>query len=134
MKSSYTFPCLFSYEGSQINVSFPDLPGCFTYGNSEVEAFRNARAVLEGFLYAMEIDNDDIPAPSKIKAKITEKDEVLTLVSVLMGPVRDEMENKHIKKTLTLPKWLNDIAVENNVNFSRLLQTSLKKYLDISRT
>ncbi len=45
--------------------------------------------------------------------------------------VRDEMENKSIKKTLTIPKWLNDIAEKNKVNFSQILQTALKDYLGV---
>ncbi len=45
--------------------------------------------------------------------------------------VRDEMENKSIKKTLTIQKWLNDIAEKNKVNFSQILQTALKDYLGV---
>lgn len=48
-----------------------------------------------------------------------------------MPLVRDEIENKSIKKTITIPKWLNDLAEDKGVNFSRLLQVSLKKYLGV---
>jgi hypothetical protein len=48
-----------------------------------------------------------------------------------MPVIRDEIENKAIKKTLTIPKWLNDIAEQNNVNFSHILQSALKKHLGI---
>jgi hypothetical protein len=50
-----------------------------------------------------------------------------------MPVVRDEMENKAIKKTLTIPKWLNDIAEKNKVNFSQVLQSALKEYLGVVR-
>lgn len=53
------------------------------------------------------------------------------LIDIWMIPVRDQMKNKCIKKALTIPKWLNDIAIENNVNFSAILQSSLKDYLGI---
>jgi hypothetical protein len=43
------------------------------------------------------------------------------------------MENKAVKKTLTIPKWLNDVAEKNNVNFSQVLQSALKEYLGISK-
>ncbi len=49
-----------------------------------------------------------------------------------MPPFRDEMRNKAVKKTLTIPKWLDDIAVENNVNFSHILQDALKSYLGVN--
>jgi hypothetical protein len=48
-----------------------------------------------------------------------------------MPVVRDEMSNKAVKKTLTIPKWLNDAAVESDVNFSQVLQATLKKYLGL---
>ena len=49
-----------------------------------------------------------------------------------MVPVRDKMENRSIKKTLTIPKWINDIAVENNINFSQTLQSAIKEKLGIT--
>jgi antitoxin HicB len=36
---------------------------------------------------------------------------------------------KSIKKTLTVPKWLNDLAIENNVNFSQTLREALRQEL-----
>ena len=48
-----------------------------------------------------------------------------------MPPVRDEMAERAVKKTLTIPKWLNDLAEENKVNFSRILQDGLKEYLGV---
>jgi len=49
-----------------------------------------------------------------------------------MPPYRDKMANKAVKKTLTIPKWLNDLAEEKGVNFSYILQRSLKNYLGIT--
>jgi post-segregation antitoxin (ccd killing protein) len=49
-----------------------------------------------------------------------------------MPPFRDEMEQRAVKKTLTIPKWLDDLAQEHNVNFSHLLQSALKQYLGVS--
>jgi len=51
-----------------------------------------------------------------------------------MPIVRDEMENRAVKKTLTIPKWLNDIAEKNKVNFSQVLQSALKEYLGVLKT
>ena len=46
-----------------------------------------------------------------------------------MIPVRDYMKNKAVKKTLTIPKWLNDVALESNVNFFSLASNSNKRLL-----
>ena len=131
MKSNFSFPCIFTYEEKGINVTFPDLPGCITFGVTEEDAFKNAKEALEGFLYFMEKDNDAIPAPSKINTLVLKKNEVITQIFIWMIPVRDEMQNKHIKKTLTIPKWLNDVGIKNKINFSHLLQVAIKQYLDI---
>lgn len=133
MKDRYVFPALFEYEGDDINVSFPDLPGCLTFGKSEEEAIFNAKEALEGYLYVLESDNDEIPEPSKVKDIERSVNEVVVLVDVWMPLVRDQESNKAVKKTLTIPKWLNDVAEQNNVNYSHLLQAALKKHLGINR-
>ncbi len=131
MAETYIFPCVFTYEEEQINVSFPDLPGCFSYGNTEKEAFYNAKEALEGYLYLSELEKEDIPKPSELSSLSLDENELVTLVRIWMAPVRDEMENKTIKKTLTIPKWVNDLGLKNKINFSRLLTVSVKKYLDV---
>ncbi|BCJ87055.1 hypothetical protein [Effusibacillus dendaii] len=50
-----------------------------------------------------------------------------------MPPFRDEMEEKAVKKTLTIPKWLDDLAQDHKVNFSHVLQDALKKYLGVNQ-
>ena len=50
-----------------------------------------------------------------------------------MPLVRNEMEEQSVKKTLTIPCWLNKLAEEQNINFSKLLQSALKEYLKIKR-
>jgi hypothetical protein len=107
------------------------LPGCITEGDTMEEALHMAKEALELHLYGMEEDEDEIPNPSRPEElKVPEKFFV-SLVEVWMPVIRDEMENKAIKKTLTIPKWLNDVAEKNNVNFSQVLQSALKEYLGI---
>jgi len=48
-----------------------------------------------------------------------------------MPLVRDAIESRAVKKTLTIPKWLDDMAIEQGINFSRTLQEALKHQLDI---
>ena len=79
----------------------------------------------------MEQDNIDIPEASSITDIKLEKDESIAWINVWMVPVRDKMENKSIKKTVTIPKWINDIGVENNLNFSQLLQSAIKEKIGI---
>lgn len=129
----YIFPAVFeSGEEKGYVVTFPDLPGCITEGDTLEEAYGMAKEALELHLYGMEEDEDNIPEPTKPNKIIINKDSFLSLIEAWMPLVRNEMSNKAVKKTLTIPKWLNDEAEKNKVNFSQLLQSSLKDYLGIS--
>ncbi len=130
-KDRYIYPAIFHYADDGISVNFLDLPGCFSYGDTDIEALNNAKEALELHLFGLEDDNDEIPEPSHIRNIHPEENESVVMIDVWMVPVRDFMKNKAVKKTLTIPKWLNDVAIQNNVNFSHILQVAIKDYLGI---
>ncbi|ABB14034.1 type II toxin-antitoxin system HicB family antitoxin [Carboxydothermus hydrogenoformans] len=130
-KDLYVFPAIFDYAEDGISVEFPDLPGCLTCGDNTEEALKNAKEALELHLYGMEKDNEPIPEPTPIDKIKIESNQVLVLVEAWMPLVRSEMDNKAVKKTLTIPKWLNDLAEKKKINFSRVLQQALKEQLGI---
>jgi len=128
----YIFSAIFEPgEHKGYTVTFPDLPGCVTEGGTLEEALLMAREALELHLYGMEEDGDLIPCPTPPENVHVPAGAFVTPVEAWMSPVREEMANKAVKKTLTLPKWLNDIAERENVNFSQILQSALKQYLGI---
>lgn len=120
-------PC----EEGGYTITFIDLPGCISECDDVEEGMRNAKEVLELHLWGMEEDDDTIPAASKPEQIKLEAGEFIVPVCVYMPPVREEMNNKAVKKTLTVPYWLNKIAEEQKVNFSAILQKSLKESLGI---
>jgi predicted RNase H-like HicB family nuclease len=130
-KDHYIFPAIFDFADDGISISFPDLPGCFPCAHSIEKAIKNAKEAMALHLWAMERDDDPIPEPTPIDKIHLEPNQIPYLVEVLMPLYRDAIENSSVKKTLTIPQWLNRIAEENNVNFSQLLQSSLKKYLHL---
>lgn len=132
LKDKYVFPAVFDYANDGITVTFPDLPGCITTGNDEVEALVMAKDALMLRLYSDEADGSEIPIPTKLKDIDHEPNQAVVLVDVWMVPFRDKMRNKAVKKTLTIPKWLDDVAKEADINYSAILQNALKKHLDIS--
>ena len=130
----YIYPAVFEAgEEKGYVVTFPDLPGCITEGDTMEESLHMAKEVLELFMYGIEEDGDVVPAPTAPERIEPPANSFISLVEVWMPMVRDEMENRAIKKTLTIPKWLNDVAEKNKVNFSQLLQTALKDYLGVAR-
>ena len=129
----YIFPAVFDPgEKGGYCVTFPDLPGCITQGDTLEEALRMAKDALELHLWGLEDDGDPVPTPTPPAKIPAPTGGFVNLIQVFMPPVRDEMSNKAIKKTLTLPKWLNDLAEREKINFSRELQSALKNRLGIT--
>lgn len=130
-KDRYIYPAIFDYADDGISISFPDLPGCFSCANTNEEAISMAREALGLHLYSMEEDNDMIPEPSSVNKISLEPNQVVVLVEVIMPVMREAIENYSVKKTLSIPQWLNKLATENNINFSQVLQKALKEQLGI---
>jgi predicted RNase H-like HicB family nuclease len=131
MKDTYIYPAVISFDDDGISVEFPDLPGCVSCADTTEEATKNANEALRLHLWGMEKDNDFIPTPSDIRGLKLDANQIPLLVEVFMPPVRERLNNRFIKKTLSLPAWLNAEAEAKGVNFSQVLQTSLKDYLGI---
>lgn len=123
----YCYPAVFSYEdGKEIAVVFPDL-NLATSGEDDEDAFFSARDALGGRLELMEEDGDEIPSPSKISEIQLAENERASLVDVYMPPIRMEGVTKPVRRTVTIPSWMNAKAMELNLNFSQILQEALGK-------
>ena len=77
----------------------------------------------------MEEDGEAIPLPTPISKIHSSVNQYLTLIEAWMPPFREKMLNKATNKTVTIPRWLDILAKKNNVNYSHLIQISLKEYL-----
>ena len=126
-----TYPAIFTRNGDSISVEYPDLPGCVTCAHSEEEAAERAKEALEGFLYYMEKDKDPIPLPTPFDRVKTEPGQAVSLISVRMDIVREEEKNRSITKSVTVPAYLNELAMEAHINFSSTLQEALKEKLGV---
>ena len=119
-------------EEGGYSVSFPDLPGCFTEGDDLTEAMEMAQEAACGWL-AGEIDNGkEIPqaTPREDIPKVEEG--FINMILLDLDEYRKNHGNKAVKKTLTIPEWLNTRAMEEGINFSQVLQEALKEKLNIA--
>lgn len=130
----YIYPSIFSFDNDGISVEFPDLEGCFTCGDTTQEAITNAKEAMGLHLFGMEEDNETIPTPTDIKDIKLEDNQSIVLIEVYMPIIREAINNQSVKKTLTIPRWLNNLAEKNNINFSQLLQSALKDILNVPKT
>ena len=129
--AKYIYPAVFTPEDGGYVVNFPEFESCYTEGDTLEEAMEMADDVLCLPLYDMEETGKEIPAPSSVKEIKTDGDAFVSLVHCDTVEYRKFFDNKAVKKTLTIPNWLNTIAERQGVNFSLILQNALKKELNI---
>lgn len=131
------YPACFYKENDGYSVIFPDLNYLATQGDSLEDAMEMAVECLAGYLYSSKADGADIPAPSSLAdidpvaiSKELSPDELIgkafvNMVSVDVDSYAKEHFNKSVRKTLTIPAWLNTAALEQGINFSQTLQEAL---------
>ncbi len=132
-KDYYIYPAIFCYNRDGISISFPDLSGCISCASTDEEALYMAKDALGLYLVCAEEDNEILPKPSKLNEIILKQNERAVLIEVNMPLFRLSVENSSVKKTLTIPKWINDLAEKNRVNFSFVLQNALKELLKLNK-
>ena len=133
-KDRYSYVAVFSYEEDGISIEFPDLPGCLPCAEKDntEEALKNAKEALGLHIWGMEQDGEEIPVPTPITSIHLDSNEVPVLIEVFMPPVRERINSRFVKKTLSLPAWLAAKADEDGVNCSRIFQLALMNYLQVS--
>jgi predicted RNase H-like HicB family nuclease len=131
--AKYVYPAIFSKdEDGLIFVDFPDVKSCYTQGNDMADALEMAEDVLCLTLYHLEKDGKEIPEPSAPGAFTLKENDVVSLVHCDTIFYKRFYSSKVIKKTLTIPSWLNDAALEKNINFSQTLQNALIEQLNLA--
>lgn len=110
-------------------VSFPDIPECMTQGDDMQDAYEMAVDALGLSLSTMEDAGEVIPEASQLD-RVDAEDGTLIIVEFDMAEYRRRHSSKAVKKTLTIPEWLNEAAVRENINFSQVLQEALMKKLN----
>lgn len=133
MKDRYSYIAIFDIADDGISIEFPDLPGCLPCADDLDEAVKNAREALGLHLWGMERDNDPIPKPTALKDIHCDANQMPVVVDVFMPTFRDKLNNRFVKKTLSLPAWLADMADADGVNCSKVFQNALMDYLGVKQ-
>lgn len=131
--SKISYPAIFHQDNNAYFVEFPDLQGCLTNGDTVESAYENAKEALGLYL-----DTDDdtydrvINKPSSIEEIFLKNpNSIVMLVEYDSIEYARKYKTRAVKKTLSIPEWLNDLAIKENINFSSVLQEALLKKLNI---
>ena len=124
--AKYVYPAIFTpEENGGYSVSFPDLDGCYTCGDNLSDALIMAEDVLAFYLYDEEKAERKIPTPSSAKEFKFGKNEFVNYIACDTAEYAKRNNNRAVKKTLTVPEWLNEAAIKAGINFSQTLQEAL---------
>ena len=109
-------------------VTFPDFEGVFTQGETMEETFSNCIEAL-GLEIADKLDN--LPKASEPNQISLAGSDTIVLIDFNLEEYKRRVNSHAVKKTLSIPSWLNEEAMAAGINFSALLQKSLKNELGI---
>lgn len=130
----YAYPAIFTKEvEGGYSVVFPDLEGCYTQGEDVADALEMAEDVLNLTLYGLEEDGKEIAPPSDVRSLQLAENEFASLVACDTVEYRRFFDNKAVKKTLSIPSWLNTMSERAHVNFSAVLQRALIEELHLEQ-
>ena len=118
----YVYPAIFDpNEDGSFTITYPDLPGCISEGKSLANAMYMAQVALTEWIEYLTDKNHTLPIPSDIKRLETSGNEFANLV-------RAEIKDKHaVRRTVSIPKWMDDSASQMRLSLSRVLQEALRE-------
>ena len=134
---NYVYPAVFYEEEGKISVIFPDLGNLATCGDNVADAMRMAQDACGLYLFTALRDGESFPAPSALseinpaailkdfKMESAADSAFVNMVLVDMTEYARQHSDKAVKKTLSIPMWLNTLCEEKSINFSKVLQDAL---------
>ena len=133
------YPVFIKKSGDDYLVFLPDFK-LYTEGKNEFDAINMARDAIA--LYGLDMEKNLLPEPSDserayaiAKEDADEdfdySDGMLTFVDVDFDAYEKKRENKTVRKSCTIPYWLNIKAEAMGLNFSKILQDALKERVGV---
>lgn len=126
----YVYPAIITpVENGEFDVVIPDLPGCRTFGKDLADALYMASDAVALWLWDAECKAEPIPAPTTLP--IVAAPQFANYIVADTDEYRRKNDNRAVKKTLSIPSWLNTQAEQAGVNFSQVLQDALREKLNV---
>ena len=129
----YVYPAILTQEDDGIIVSFPDVEGARADGATMEEALENAEDVLNLMLLTMEEKHMDIKPPTPIASLDVPKGSTVALVRADTRAYSKKVDTRAVRKSVSIPAWMDSLAREHNLNFSNVLQNAICRELNIAQ-
>lgn len=121
----YVYPALFhpNDDDGSFTIIFPDLPGCISEGKSLGNAMYMAQSALTQWIEYLTDKKQEIPPASRPQDIATKPGEFINLIRA------DVKDGRAVKRTVSIPKWMDDRVAESGLSLSRVLQDALRDRL-----
>ena len=118
----YVYPAIFDpNEDGSFTITYPDLPGCISEGKSLANAMYMAQIALTEWIEYLTDKKHVLPIPTDIKRLEISGNEFVNLV-------RADVKDRHaVRRTVSIPKWMDDSASQMRLSLSRVLQEALRE-------
>ena len=128
MKGNYA--AIFEPGDKKVYVSFPDLPGCVTSGKDVSDAYDMAVDAANLWLTsAVEDQNEPAPAQTPIEDVKYPDNAWAMLIQVDTEEYMKKAETKAVRRTVSIPSWMDQIAQKRGISLSKVLQDALKEQI-----
>lgn len=128
----YVYPVVFNpLEEGGYCVYAPDLKGCITEADNLAEGITKIRDGLCGMLYILERDKQAIPEPTDIALVEHLNGDIVTLVDAPLDEYRRRVGSKAIRRTISIPEWLDELAINSDISLSQVTQEALRVKLNV---
>lgn len=130
----YIYTALFSpiEDGSGYYAKVPDLPGCITTGSSLSDAIEQITDAMSAWLVVAEDEGEPIVPPTPQDELVTEPGTICSLISADTIDYRAKTDTRAVRKNVSLPNWMVQLADKRGINCSQVLQDALRSLLDSS--
>lgn len=124
------YPALFHPETVGYSVTVPDLDGCFSEGDTLEQAYENTLDAIGLYLSDLADNKQPFPSASMPDCIQVQEGDFVVLASFDMLEYKKKHNNRSVKKTLTIPAWMDEAAQEKHINFSSVLQHALLEQIE----
>ena len=124
--AEYVYPAIFHpNDDGSYTITYPDLPGCISEGKSLGNAVYMAQTALTQWIEYLTDKKQSIPSASDLKSIDLSQEEFVSLIRA------DVKDGRAVKRTVSIPKWMDDKVTETGLSLSRVLQDALKERLNV---
>jgi predicted RNase H-like HicB family nuclease len=127
----YVYPAIFTPEEQGFSIDFPDIESCYTCGDDLVDGIKMAEDILASRLYDIEVSEEAVPVPTAVNSLVLQEGEFASIICCDTIVYRKLKNSKSVKKTLSIPQWMDEMASEKGINFSKVLQDALARQLHV---